>query len=107
MSWVTLRFRVGRVLVLAMHTAIPLRTSIGFASFILAGRFMAMGTLYHNPILAHPFSHSQIFLFCLLFRWIKYCEIIFYIYSFYRKIIVFNKFQQGREIIFPNFAVMR
>lgn len=55
---VTLRLRIGRVLAMAVHAAIPLGTSISFARFVLAGRFMAMRTFQHGPILAHPFSHS-------------------------------------------------
>jgi hypothetical protein len=49
-----------------VHTAIPLRACISFASFILAGRFLAIPTSLHNLILAHPFSHSVISLDSLL-----------------------------------------
>lgn len=51
-------FRFRRVLPLAMHTAIPLRARLRFARFVLTGRFVAMGTLDHLPILAQLFSHS-------------------------------------------------
>jgi len=55
---VALCFGLRRVLAIAIHTPVPLRTCVRFARFVLAGRFVAMWTSFHSPILAHPFSHS-------------------------------------------------
>jgi hypothetical protein len=41
-----------------VHAAIPLRTCLCSACFILPCRFVAMWTFHHLPILAHPFRHS-------------------------------------------------
>jgi hypothetical protein len=53
-----LPFWCGRVLAIAVHAAISLRTCLRSAGFVLTARFVAMGTLDHLPILAHPFRHS-------------------------------------------------
>lgn len=57
---IALQFWFGRVLAIAVHTAIPLRTRICSTSFVLTTRFVTVWTLYHLPILAHSFSHSPI-----------------------------------------------
>jgi len=56
---IALPFWFRRVLAIAVHAAIPLRTRICSACFVLTSRFVAMWTYYHLPILAHPFSHSR------------------------------------------------
>jgi hypothetical protein len=66
---IALQFWFGRVLAIAVHTAIPLRTCIRSACFVLTRRFVAMWTLYHFPILAHPFRHS---LYCEDTNFAKY-----------------------------------
>ncbi len=54
---VAVLFRFGGVLSLTVHTAIPLRTCICFACFVLTCCRLTIGT-FHPFILAHPFSHS-------------------------------------------------
>src|SRR6266498_5711189 len=53
-------FRVRRVLPLAVHTPIPLRTCIGFTRFVLTSRGLAIWTFLHSIILAHLFRHSLV-----------------------------------------------
>jgi hypothetical protein len=56
-------FRVGCVLPLTVHnTPIPLRSRIGFTSFILLSRCLAFWTFLLITILAHLFGHSLIYL---------------------------------------------
>lgn len=58
---VTLLFRFRRVLAIAMHTTIALRTCTRCSRFVLAVCLLAIRTSFHDPILAHPVGHSQNF----------------------------------------------
>src|SRR6266550_6694970 len=64
--WVALCLGFGRVLALAVHTSIPLRARFRFPRFILASGFLTVGTVFHSPILAHPFGHSLCCRVCFL-----------------------------------------